>query len=51
MMKVDWSPGYDWPVSDLKFESLRFSLHMVKDDWSPPGMTDQYLTQNCKVII
>ena len=34
-----------------KILEFRFSLHMVKDDWPPQGMTDQDLTKNFQVQI
>ena len=38
MVKDDWAPQYDWPLSHLKFH-IKFilSLHMVEDDWPPPA--------------
>ena len=38
-------PGMtDQTRTSSKIFKFRFSLHMVKDDWPPPGMTDQDLT-------
>ena len=43
-------PTQVWlPNISPKILKLRFSLHMVKDDW--PHMTKHYLTLNFKVQI
>ena len=43
--------GMNWPVSHLKFENSDLAWTWWKIDWSPTGMTDQYLTLNFKVKI
>ena len=53
MVKDEWKPPGMIDQYLTIILKLRFSLHMVKDDWpprygerwlTPPGMIDQYLT-------